>query len=123
MRLVFKNLPLAIHPNSPGAHRAAEAAHRQGKFWGMHDRIFANQGSLDVESYRRYARELGLDMERFESDMAAPEVQAAIDRDKKQAAALQVRGTPGFFINGRFLSGAQPLEAFKAIIDSELKRG
>lgn len=122
MRLVFKNLPLAIHPKSPDAHRAAEAAHRQGKFWPMHDRIFANQGSMDVETYRRYARELELDLKRFERDMASPEVQAAIDRDKQEAAQLKVRGTPGFFINGRFLSGAQPLEAFKAIIDSELER-
>jgi protein-disulfide isomerase len=123
VRIVFKHLPLEMHPKAPAAHAAAEAAHRQGKFWEMHDLIFANQASMSPERYLDYAKQLGLDLERFQKDVASAEVKARLDADTQEAAKLGVTGTPSFFVNGRFLSGAQPFPAFKALIDQELGRG
>ena len=109
-----------MHAQAPGAHRASEAAHRQGKFWEMHDKIFANQRELSDEKYIVYAGELDLDVEKFKSDLASPDVKAKVDADAKEAQGLGVTGTPGFFINGRFLSGARPFDSFKTIIDEEI---
>ena len=120
VRIVFKHLPLSIHPKAPAAHAAAEAAHRQGKFWEMHDAIFANQTKMAPEKYLEYATQLGLDLERFKKDVEAPEVKKRVDADAEEAARLNVGGTPGFFVNGRYLSGAQPFEAFKQRIEEEL---
>ena len=123
MRIVFKHMPLSIHPKAPAAHAAAEAAHRQGKFWEMHDKIFENQREMSPEKYVGYATEIGLDVEQFKRDVASAEVKKRVDADASDAAALGVTGTPGFFINGKFLSGARPFDAFKQVIDEELKRG
>ena len=109
--------------NTPAAHAAAEAAHRQGKFWEMHDKIFASQSTMSPEKYVEYAGEIGLDVDRFKKDVASSEVKARIDADSKEAATLGVTGTPAFFVNGRFLSGAQPFSAFKTLIDEELGKG
>ncbi len=121
VRLVYKHLPLRIHPDAPGAAAAAEAAHRQGKFWEMHDKIFASQRELGDATYRRFAEDLGLDLERFDEDRNSPEVKQRIEQNEQEAQRLGVSGTPAFFINGRFLSGAQPFEAFKRVIDEELE--
>lgn len=122
VRIAFKHMPLSIHPQAPQAHAAAEAAHRQGKFWEMHDRIFANQRDLSVETLERYAKEIGLDMNRFKRDVAASDVLKRIEEDMQQASKLGVTGTPAFFINGKFLSGAQPFPNFKRLIDSALEK-
>jgi protein-disulfide isomerase len=122
VRIAFKHMPLSMHPKAPDAHAAAEAAHRQGRFWEMHDKIFGNQREMSPEKYAEYARELGLDLERFERDRASPEVKERIEADKRVADGLGVSGTPAFFVNGRFLSGAQPFESFKEVIDAELAR-
>jgi protein-disulfide isomerase len=122
VRFVFKHYPLSIHAQAPGAHRAAVAAQRQGKFWEMHDLIFENRESLDRATYVEHARSLGLDVAQFERDLDSREVKDAVDADVALAERLDIRGTPGFFINGRYLSGAQPFAAFKSIIDEELKR-
>jgi protein-disulfide isomerase len=123
VRIAFKHMPLSMHPNAPDAHAAAEAAHRQGKFWEMHDRIFGNQQEMSPQKYADYAREIGLDVERFDRDRASPDVKERIEADKRVADGLGVSGTPAFFVNGRFLSGAQPFESFKELIDAELGRG
>jgi protein-disulfide isomerase len=120
VRIVFKHLPLPMHPKAPAAHAAAEAAHRQGKFWEMHDLIFADQRAMSEEKYGEYAAQLGLDLEKFKADAASSEVKKRIDDDASEARRLGVTGTPGFFVNGRFLSGAQPFDAFKSLIDEEL---
>jgi protein-disulfide isomerase len=122
VRIVFKHLPLSIHPKAPAAHAASWAAHQQGKFWEMHDKIFENQRDLSDEAYLRYATELGLDLDRFTEDLASAEAKAAVAADVAEAGKLGVTGTPGFFINGRFLSGAQPFASFKSMIDEELGR-
>ena len=111
-----------MHQKAPAAHAAAEAAHRQGKFWEMHDLIFANQQQLEPAQFETYAAQLGLDVARFKTDSGSMEVRSRVDAYAREAAALGVSGTPGFFVNGRFVSGAKPYEEFKKIVDEELAR-
>jgi protein-disulfide isomerase len=120
VRIVFKHLPLSSHAKAPAAHAAAEAAFRQGKFWEMHDRIFANQQEMAPEKYREYAAELGLDVAQFELDVESAEVKGRIDVDANEAARLGVTATPSFYINGRHVRGALPFVSFKKAIDEEL---
>jgi protein-disulfide isomerase len=122
VRIVFKHRPLEMHPKAPAAHAAAEAAFRQGKFWEMHDLIFGNQENMSPEQYVEYAKQLHLDVARFQRDVASAEVKARIDADVAEADKLGVTGTPTFFVNGRYLSGAQPFPVFKQLIDQELGR-
>jgi predicted DsbA family dithiol-disulfide isomerase len=110
-----------MHPGAPAAHAAAEAAHRQGRFWAMHDKIFANPRDVNAETLARYAREIGLDLDRFRRDSASEAVRDRIRADAAEAKELGVTGTPAFFVNGRFLSGAQPFSSFKRLIEEELK--
>ena len=100
---------------------SAEAAGAQGRFWEMYDKIFANQRELKPEKFRQYAQELGLDLAKFDKDVADPSVKAKIDADSKEADKLGVAGTPAFFINGKYLSGAQPYETFQKMVDEQLK--
>jgi protein-disulfide isomerase len=120
VRIVFKHLPLRIHPQAPMAHAASEAAKAQGKFWEMHDLIFANPRQLTEEKFIEYAGQIDLDVEQFKVDMASPEVKKRVDADVAEASQLGVTGTPGFFINGKFVSGAKPFADFKQRIDAEL---
>ncbi|MDH5567398.1 MAG: thioredoxin domain-containing protein [Myxococcales bacterium] len=120
VRLVFRHSPLAFHTQAPLAHKAALAAERQGRFWEMHDRIFANPRQLDRDTLFEHAAALRLDRKRFEQDLADPALETVLARDKAEAEQLGVAGTPTFFINGRMLSGAQRYESFKALIDSEI---
>jgi len=122
VRVVFKHLPLSMHNKARAAHQASEAAHRQGKFWEMHDRIFASPKDLSPETYLRYAREIGLDIDKYESDLSSSSVRKVVDADLALARKLGVSGTPSFFINGRFLSGAQPYGSFARLIDEELAK-
>ena len=123
VRIVFKHMPLRIHAQAPGAAAAAEAAHGQNKFWEMHDLMFANQGELGDAKYQEWASQIGLDMGRFQKDLKSPAVSQRIEADSEEAARLGVSGTPAFFINGRYVSGAQPFDAFKKVIDEELAKG
>lgn len=123
VRIAFKHMPLRIHPDAPAAHAAAEAAGRQGKFWEMYDKIFANQRELTPEKFKQYAAELNLDAAQFEKDRNDPAVKAKVDADIKEAEKLGVAGTPAFFINGKYLSGAQPYENFKKLVDEALAKG
>jgi protein-disulfide isomerase len=120
VQIAYKHFPLDFHPKAPAAHAAAEAAHQQGKFWEMYEKIFANQAEMAPEKYEVWAGELGLDVARFKKDVASAEVKQRIDADKQEVVKVGVTGTPGFFINGRYLSGAQPYESFKALIEEEL---
>ena len=101
---------------------AAMAAHEQGKFWEMHDKLFANQQKLSRDQYLAYAKELNLDVAKFTQAMDSPKVKAQIEADAADAKSLGVTGTPGFFVNGKFLSGAKPFEEFATAINGELKR-
>jgi protein-disulfide isomerase len=123
VRIVFKHLPLEnIHKFAMGAALASEAARSQGKFWEYHDKLFANQSKLDLNSLQQYARELGLDMARFEKDLVNLEFKKRVTDDMAESKTLGVTGTPGFFVNGHFLSGAKPFDEFAKVIDSELTK-
>ena len=120
--MVWKNLPLSFHQNARPAALAAMAANEQGKFWEFHDKLFANQKDLSKDAYVRYAQELGLDMKRFQDAFTAEKFKGHVDADSAEAAALGVTGTPAFFVNGKFLSGAKPFEEFAKVINAELQR-
>ena len=122
VRVVFVNQPLSFHPNAKPAAIASMAAHKQGKFWEMYDKLFTNQQQLGDENYKKWAKEIGLDMVKFEADLKDPETAKAVDRDSAVATALEVTGTPGFFINGVNLAGAYPIEEFKKNIDEQIKK-
>ena len=115
-------MPLSMHSKAQAAHEAAEAANQQGKFWEMHDLIFKNQREMSPENYLLYAAELELDVEKFKRDLKSKAVKTRIDDDLKAAGTLGVTGTPSFFVNGQFLSGAKPFSSFKKLIDSEIAK-
>ena len=123
VQIVWKHYPLiSIHKNAMEAAVAAEAAHSQGKFWQFHDKLFASQRELSPDQMRQYAKEVGLDTAKFEADLTSPEVRKHVTDDMSEAHRLGVTGTPAFFVNGHFLSGAQPLAGFAKVINSELQR-
>jgi protein-disulfide isomerase len=101
LRVVFKNFPLSTHPNAEIAARAAVAAHRQGKFWEMHDRMFEAGAPLDRPRLERIARDLGLDVKKFVAALESEEVVDRVALDRKQGDHLEISGTPTLFINGR----------------------
>jgi protein-disulfide isomerase len=110
-----------MHAQAQPAAEAAQCAHAQGKFWEYHDKLFANQKALMPENLKQYATDIGLDVEAFNACVDGGEQRSIVLEDHQQGQRLGVTGTPAFFINGRFLSGAQPFEAFKSIIDDELR--
>ncbi len=120
VRILWSNNALSFHDRAKPAAIASLAAHRQGKFWEMHDKMFANQRSLTDDNFKKWAKELGLDVAQFETDLKDPALARQVDREQAAANASGARGTPGFFINGKLLSGAQPYEAFKSAVDEAL---
>lgn len=122
LRLVWKNFPLPFHDKAKGAASAALAAHEQGQFWAMHDRLFENQRALDRESLEGHAQKLGLDLPRFRAALDGTGVSAAIAEEIKQGQAASVQGTPTIFVNGRRIAGAQPLSTLRTIVQQELAR-
>src|SRR5262249_17267498 len=119
----FRDFPVdALHPQASQAAEAARCAKDQGKFWSYHDTLFANAPNGAPANLRRYPTEVGLDLPVFERCLAAGTHKASVQRDLEEGARLGVTGTPAFFVNGRFISGAQPLEAFTKLIDQELSR-
>ena len=121
VRIVFKHNPLPMHANAVPAAKAAEAAGAQGKFWQMHDALFASP-SLDRAALDKLAADVGLDVKAFAAAFDAPRAADRIKRDQDLVRGVGAGGTPTFFINGRKLVGAQPFERFKAAIDAELAR-
>jgi protein-disulfide isomerase len=119
--LVYRDYPLPNHPRAQPAAEAAQCAHAQGKFWEYHDAIFANQRTLETENLKRFAADLGLAVDEFNRCFDSGSTRQAVEEDYQEGQRMGVNATPVFFINGRFLSGAQPLDVFKAIIDEELK--
>jgi protein-disulfide isomerase len=121
IRFVYREYPLPNHPNARPASEAGQCANEQGKFWPYHDRLFANQQRLGASDLKQHAVDLGLDAARFSACVDSHKYKALVDADIDEGNDVGVNGTPAFFINGRMLSGAQPLEAFKKIIDEELQ--
>jgi protein-disulfide isomerase len=121
VRVVWKNNPLPFHPQAGPAAKAALAAGEQGKFWQMHEKIFADQQHLDDATFEKYANELGLNVGKWKAAFGSDKFNASIKEDQAVAEKFGARGTPSFFINGRPLRGAQPKEQFKAVIDKEIE--
>jgi protein-disulfide isomerase len=118
---VFKQFPLTqIHPYALNAAKASVAAQKQGKFWEMHDVLFKNMRALQPDKVRKYAEDLGLNMEQFDKDLAAPETAKQVDEDMALARASGVRGTPTIFVGGKRLMN-RSMDGFKAMIDPALK--
>jgi protein-disulfide isomerase len=120
VRIVYRDYPLPSHTLAPKAAEAAHCAGDQGKYWEMHDKLFAVGGKLEVESLKGYAKDVGLDAGKFDACLDSGQKAAEVEQHRKAGEEAGVNGTPAFFINGRLVSGAQPVETFKQIIDSEL---
>jgi len=121
VRLAYRDFPLdSIHPQARRAAEAARCASDQGKFWEYHDVLFTQSPQLTLEDLRRYAGQVGLDITKFDGCLAAGVHKTTVQRDLDEGNRLGITGTPAFFINGRTLTGAQPLEAFARLIDQEL---
>jgi len=107
LRFAFRHFPLTeIHPHALAAAAAAESAASQDRFWDMHERLFHGQNALEDEDLRRYARDLALDLQRFDEDRASEAVLARIRRDIESGVdSGEVRGTPTLFVNGSVYRG------------------
>jgi protein-disulfide isomerase len=117
VRLALRHMPLEIHPSALGASKAAAAAARQGKLRELHDKLLAHEGSLGHSDFVTWARELGLDVDRFTRDLEDPAIAGAIEADTRLGARLGVSGTPAFFVNGRHLASYKGL---RAMVEEEL---
>ncbi len=120
VKIVWKHRPLPFHGNALPAAEAAEAAREQGKFWEMHDLLFENQTSLTPAKFEELATTLRLDIERFKASIAEHRNKRRIDEDSNLAVSVGATGTPTFFINGRKVVGALPVEVFKKVIEEEI---
>jgi protein-disulfide isomerase len=121
IRLVHKDFPVdSIHPLARQAAEAARCGGEQGKFWRFHDILYANSPNVSHENLKSYAKEAGLDMMTFDRCLVSDKFRAVVQRDLIDGARIGVMGTPTFFINGREISGNQPLIAFETILDEEL---
>ncbi len=118
VRLVFKNFPLASHRYAQKAAEAAECAADQGKFWEMHDKMFANSNNLYVPSLKSYAESIGLDMKLFNDCLDSGVMAERISRDMQEATKRGVSSTPTFFINDIQITGAKPLSDFVQAINA-----
>jgi protein-disulfide isomerase len=121
VRLVFKHFPLSMHKFANQAAKASIAARKQGKFWPLHDLLFANYNKLNKAKIRELAESAGLDMERFDKDMASPALQQEISADMKLGTDSGVRGTPAVYINGAQLKD-RSMNGFRTAIDTELEK-
>jgi protein-disulfide isomerase len=126
VKMVFKHLPLPFHQYAQKAAEAAECAGKIGgkkAFWAMHDKLFYEglpRNQLDINSLKRFAREIGLDAKKFESCLDSGETAQIVAQDMSESQRLGVRGTPTFFVNGKAIRGALPYDVFKSIIEQEL---
>jgi protein-disulfide isomerase len=121
VKVVHRDFPLdKIHPLARRAAEAARCANEQGKFWNYHDKLYAIDLSPDPNQLSTLAKEIGLDVTAFDRCLSSGQFKAAVQQDLEQGSQLGVTATPAFFINGRIIVGAQPIEEFSRIIDEEL---
>ena len=123
----FRHFPIvSAHQNAMVAHRAAEAAAKQDKFWEMHDLLYQNQKSWDTSNsamkfFEDYAMSLSLDMERFRQDAASEEVNSSIKADLEAGNSIGVGGTPSFVLDGKLIETPNSIESFEQLIDEAIK--
>jgi protein-disulfide isomerase len=121
VRLFFKQFPLDIHSQAALAAAAAVAAQKQGKFWQMHDALFASHSDLRRPTILALASAVGLDIKRFEADLDSPEIGKAVARDLEDGQNVGVMSTPTIFIDGQHYNGNIRLDVLKPILEAELK--
>ena len=122
VKLVFKNFPLNnIHNNAQKAAEASECANEQGKFWEYHDKLFENQGSLSVSNLKKYAKDAGMNTEKFNDCLDSGRMSSAVQKDVDEGTNMGVRGTPYFLIGKGSISGACPFSTFDQAIKAELE--
>lgn len=128
-RLVYRDFPLSFHPGAIPAAQGAECAKEQGKFWEMHDTLFAEQGKqgtgtiqFTVDDIKKWAVQSGVNATKFNQCLDSGKYKQEVEKDMADGTAAGVSGTPSTFINGRIVVGAQPFSALKVIIDEELKK-
>lgn len=124
VKVAFKNFPLPFHSQARLAAEAAQCANEQGmkNFWKMHDAMFADQSKLDKDNLLATAKKIGVKEAEFKTCLEAQKYKAVIDTDMAEGQKLGIKSTPTFFINGKLVSGAQPIEVFAEIIDEELAK-
>lgn len=122
---IYRHFPLTFHVNAEKAAEASECANKQGKFWDYHDLLFKNAesdgGGLEVEDLEKYASDLNLDTEEFNSCLKNGETADIVKADSDEAGRVGVTGTPTFFINGKKLVGARTYSEFEKVIEDALK--
>jgi protein-disulfide isomerase len=124
VKLAYRDFPMrTLHPQAQRAAEAARCAEEKGKFWEYHDALFADEAKLDEGGLIATARTLGMDEKAFQSCLSSGKFKPQIEQDLQDGAKAGVSGTPGFFVNGVFVNGAQPASEFQKIIDNELAAG
>jgi protein-disulfide isomerase len=121
VKLIFKQFPLDSHSQAALAAAAALAAHKQGKFWGMYDALFAQKGNLSRQRIVDLAGAVGLDVNRFQADLASPEIKRAVDKDIADGEKINVDSTPTLFVDGQRFNGPVTLASLRPIIEAEVK--
>ncbi|HEX2618904.1 MAG TPA: thioredoxin domain-containing protein [Phototrophicaceae bacterium] len=122
VRYVYRDMPIIGGNISVGTAIAAECANDQGKFWDYHNLLFSNSQARSQEAYVNFASELGLDANTFTTCLSDKSKSDEVMLDMLDGQGLDIRGTPAFYVNGRFISGAQPFEVFQTVINSELDK-
>lgn len=129
VKFVYRDFPLQFHAGAMPAAQAAECAEEQGKFWEMHDKIFAEQdkqgtGTIQfgVSDLKKWAGQIGLDTNKFNSCLDSGKYAKEAEKDYGDGSAAGVSGTPSTFINGKSVVGAQPFSVFKLLVDAELNK-
>ncbi len=117
IKLVYKNNPLPNHTKAVDAAKAALAAGKQGKYWEFRDLLYADMSKLNDKGYLQLAGELGLDLKQFNADRQSEEVAATIKADQDEAALLNLRSVPFFYVNGVPVKGAKSVDYFAMVID------
>jgi protein-disulfide isomerase len=120
VRVIFRQMPLPIHQGADQAAYSVLAAGKQGKFWEAHDKHFDARVRTDGQ-HQKLAEVLGIDYEQYKADMNSEEVKKLVQEDMALAATMSVTGTPAFFINGKFASGALPMKDFEALVETALE--
>src|SRR3989338_10355646 len=120
VKFYYADFPLdSIHPNARPAANAARCAGEQDKFWEYHDKVFENQETLSNDNYKKWAQELGLDEDKFNDCFDSKKYDGEVNKDLQEGSSNGIQGTPGFIINDKILSGAQPFSAFQQVIEAE----
>jgi protein-disulfide isomerase len=121
IKLIFKEFPLDTHSQAAMAAAAALSAHKQGKFWQLHDAMFSLRGDLSKGKVIALAKGLGLDMQRFQADFDSADTKRAVDKEIAEGEKIGVDSTPTLFVDGKRFNGALTVANLKPIIDDELK--